>query len=117
MSIGVIVNIHLSRPKGFSDGVYRVEVKIADSRVIQSCIGFEVPVVAGWFFRPTERREFYMAPLRDSASHMRGVITNGEWECIVQSNGISEEENPISRKALECILNQAIETAILTFQQ
>lgn len=111
------MNIHLSRPEGFSDRVSLVAVKITDPRVIANRIGFEGPVVANWFFRPTERKEFYMAPLPDSASHMGGVIVNGAWECIVQSNGISEEENPISRKALEGILTQALEAAIPPFQE
>ena len=111
------MNIHLSRPSGFSDRVSLITAKFTDPRVVANRIGFEVPVVANWYFRPTERKEFYMAPLPDSASHMRGVIVNGEWECIVQSNGISEEENPISRKALEGIVVQALQAAILPFQE
>lgn len=117
MNIEANMNIHLSRPAGFSDRVSLVTVKVSAPRVIANRVGFEVPVVANWLFRPAERKEFYMAPLPDSASPMRGVIVNGEWECIVQSNGISEEDNPISREALEGILVQVLKMAILPFQE
>lgn len=111
------MNIQLSQPTGFSDRVFFVKVKLDAPQVIDSCIGFEVPVVVNWLFRPTERKEFYMATLPDSASYMRGVIVNGAWECIVQSNGISEEDNPVSREALVVILTQAIEATIFSFQK
>ncbi len=111
------MKIHLSRPTGYADRVYLFTVNISAPKIISNRVGFEVPVVANWLFRPTERKEFYMAPLPDSESHMRGVIVNGKWECIVQSNGIREEDNPINRKALEYILAQALEAAILPFQE
>ena len=109
--------IELSRPAGFTDRVSLVTIRVTDPRVTSKHIGFEVPLVDSWYFRPTERKEFYMAPLPDSASPMRGVIVNGEWECIVQSNGVSEEENPVSREALKEILIHALEEAILPFQE
>lgn len=111
------MNIQLSRPTGFSDSVTIVTVNFADPGVIANDIGFEVPVVANWFFRPTERKEFYMAPLPDNDSPLRGVIVNGAWECIIQSNGISEEDNPTSRDELVSILVRALETAILRFHE
>lgn len=111
------MNIQLSRPTGFSDRVSLITVKIADTKVIANRIGFEVPNVVNWLFRPTEKKEFYMAPLPKSDSPMRGVIVNGAWECIIQSNGISEEENPISREALKRILVKTLKAAVLSFQE
>lgn len=116
-SSGAIIDIQLSRPDDFSERVSIVTVKIADSGVVANRVGFEVPVVANWHFRPSKREVFYMAPLSNSVSPMRGVIVDGEWECIVQSNGISEEDNPISRENLKSILVQAIKAAILPFQK
>lgn len=80
------MNIALSRPTGYSERVSLFTVNITDHKVISNRIGFEVPVIKEWLFRPTERNEFYMAPLPGSQSPLRGIIVNGEWECIVQSS-------------------------------
>lgn len=111
------MNIQLSRPTGLSVRASLVTVKIDDLGVIANRVGFEVPVIPNWLFRPTEKKELYMAPLPDSVSPLRGIIVNGAWECIVQSNGISEEDNPISREDMKGILVRAIEAAILPFQE
>lgn len=109
------MNIALSRPTGYSDRVSLFTVKITNPKIISNRIGFEVPVIEKWLFRPTERNEFYMAPLPDSPSPMRGVIVDGEWECIAQSNGVSEEDNPVSREDMKEILTRAIEEAVRPF--
>jgi len=115
--MGVLMHIELSRTTGVTNRVSLFTVRITDPRVTSKHIGFEIPVVDNWCFRPTERKEFYMAPLLNSASPLRGVIVDGEWECVVQSNGVSEEDNPVSREALKEILTHALEVAILPFQE
>lgn len=89
------MSLRFSRPEGFSDRVFLVSAQF-DTPGFPSLVGFDVPNLPSWFFRRVGGEKFDTAPMCDSDSLYRGLIKDGRWEFIVQSNGFSLEENPIS---------------------
>jgi hypothetical protein len=85
------------RPEGFDYGVFRVTMSIRGKireRIEGRNVTFEIPTLPKRFFRH-EDMKFMMPPTSDRAP-WRGRFVDGEWTAIVQTNGISEQENPTS---------------------
>jgi hypothetical protein len=109
------MKLAFSRPAGFTDRVFLVRAEF-DAPSFPGLVGFDVPEVPHWYFRPTNRPEFHQAPLADTASPFRALIVNGEWEFIVQSNGYSVAENPTSLDQLKSILTALISSATSRYE-
>lgn len=95
-ALGYVTFKH-ERPADFDYGVFRISMSVrgkvrekADARNVV----FEIPTLPKRFFRYDEPQ--YMMPRASGDQPWRGCFVNGEWKAIVQTNGISEEENPTS---------------------
>lgn len=87
------VTCTISKPEDFEFGVYRIHVEIVGSlrdRIAKSEISFEIPQLQDRFFRPEKG---FLAPPPEDKMPPYGKLVGGEWRCIVQTNGISEENN------------------------
>ena len=88
------ITYDVKRPENFDYGVYRVTITIKGKvlkAVSDSNIVFTIPELPKRFFRQSQ--EYMVAPSEPGAP-WGGRFLNGVWEGIVQTNGISEDENP-----------------------
>lgn len=95
-AIGNIAFNH-DRPEGFDYGVYRVSMSVRGEirkSIEARNVIFEIPALPKRFFRFDEQQ--FMMPRASADQPWRGRFVDGEWRAIVQTNGISEEENPTS---------------------
>ena len=92
-----LITFRSEHPVDFAYGVFRVTMSIGGKvreQVERRDVIFEIPTLPKRLFRP-EDTKFMLSPTSDKTP-WRGRFVNGEWTAIVQTNGISEEENPTS---------------------
>lgn len=113
------MEIESTQPKGFSDGVYMLSVTLSAPE-LRSCynsdFSFEVPEYPQWLFRPSQNNSPYQVPrpsgTRNNAHPFLGLVHDGKWVFILQSNGVFESENPHSRSTVLEALRHAITTRL-----
>lgn len=106
------------RPEGFDYGVFRVTMSVHGGireRIDGGNVIFEIPTLPKRFFR-YEDMKFMLPPMSDKAP-WRGRFVDGEWVAIVQTNGISEEQNPTSMDVVRDALFSQVAKALAPWKQ
>ncbi len=89
-AMGRLVTCETKQPEDFQYGVFEVKMTL-HKEVENSNIHFEIPQLPKRFFRHEQK---FSIPPNGPGKRWTGRFINGVWEGIVQTNGISEEENP-----------------------
>jgi hypothetical protein len=108
--------VKIWRPNGYDKGAYRVKITIGKKEQ-QSYKNNPVP-----FRIPRLRCRMFIADkgyvkavqLADRAE-LRGIFIDGVWDGHVYTNGIAEDQNPVSTDVVKASLEDSVEEALLPF--
>lgn len=112
------MRLQFDHPNDFDPGVYVVRIML-NAAEMEACgnadFSFELPQHSSWLFRVFDDEQSFIRPATATErGSFVGVFRAGQWRMIVQSNGVTEDRNPVNRSSLEQELRSAIEQRLKT---
>lgn len=111
------VKVEFSQPEGFEFGVWKVEAEVLPPFVARlekwsTPLAFALPDLPKRLFRPFGETMEYLIPPTRHREPWSGRLVGGKWQAILQTNGIFEEQNPITIEVLRACLKASIVHAL-----
>jgi hypothetical protein len=108
------ITYDVSVPPSYQHGVFKLTITVEGklrAAIASHDVTFPIPHLTNRFFRIDP--DFCVPSMTRGASPWRGRFKDGVWQCIVETNGIPEDDNPtgmdIVRDALITSVVQSLE--------
>ena len=111
------VRISLDRPEGYDYGAWRARISLGASAAMEfrgAPIPFRIPQLTARRIHPAKGYCVAASGWNGIGSGLDGIFVDDVWEGHVYSNGIHEDENPTSIKAVISALKAAVTERITT---
>ncbi|MBF0402134.1 MAG: hypothetical protein HQL90_15385 [Magnetococcales bacterium] len=109
------IKCSIDTPEDFQYGVFRVMINVEGSlyeTIKERKVPFEIPQLPSRLFRSDDG--FWTHPASDGGS-IRGLLINGTWKGVVQSNGVAEDDNPTEMVVVKETLTDNVLRALKPF--
>ncbi len=104
-----LVSCETTQLEEFHYGVFKVTLRMQEHISISDDIRFEIPQLPQRFFRHEQK---YSVPPNGPGKPWSGRFVDGVWEGLVQTNGVSEDENSTNIRVVKDALVASVMKAL-----
>ena len=114
-----MIDCKLDHPTGYDLGVFLIKVSLnkgALALLASEDLHFDIPDLGPQrlFRRDEEHPEQFLAPLKQGGD-WQGSVVKGSWQAVVQTNGVEEHKNEITKQMIQDAVRSRVATSLALF--